>query len=214
MANEDGATSPSFQIFMAVCIAVVSVTSALIAWRAAVLSQAASNADFAGTVTVIRREEALTNALTGAYARYRAYSDFTANRVIADQLAATADAESDVERLGAENVAQNNRFFLDTSYLAEDGTYDLQADIASDVANANLRTSLDPMTFDQQAGDLRERVRWLRLDFIVLSGALLCFTVAEGLHAARRTLRFSLTTLGVFLWAAAVGVVIYAEVLL
>lgn len=221
MANIELPDVPSregspFQTTMAILIAVVTVVGALIAWRTAVLSEQAANADFTGIVTVVRNQEAQTTSSAQAYQRYRAYTDFVINRAIADELeTALQDFENDVvfttRLLEARNAQANNSQYFQSVYVTETG-YNVERDVKTGIANAGQRQPLDPTPFYAEADATRDRAGMLVQTFIILGVALFAFSFAEALHKDRRLLRYTLALIGLVAMVSSIVLAVMNEV--
>ncbi|MEM6282939.1 MAG: hypothetical protein AAF787_12145 [Chloroflexota bacterium] len=195
MVEHDGDT---FQTVMAVLIAVVTIVGALVAWRTAVISERAGNSDFASTSAVINTEESLTVGTARLYRNYRAYTDFVLNQQLATLLErdrANASPEEaallELQALQARDESLSNREFFETRFLNLDGTYNTDRDLGESLADARRARDLDPAPHIATAIESRAQIRQLVGIFIVLSVALLFYSLAEAIHPTRRVLRYS-----------------------
>jgi hypothetical protein len=175
-----------FKTFTASMIAIVTVLSALVAWRAALASQSAGDADFSGLVSTVNNEEArVLDTIRSSehyqafliYTRYnelgyRLYDDLQTNPADADQL---RQQKSDVWGLayGLQTV------FFPSRYLLPDGTYDSQREmdelLADDQRSHDTRADLH----FSDADTLRRKANWLVGMLIVLGISFWFFTLAQ-----------------------------------
>ncbi|MEL6149275.1 MAG: hypothetical protein AAFR56_06590 [Chloroflexota bacterium] len=188
----------TFQTVMAVLIAVVTIVGALVAWRTAVISERAGNGDFASTSAVINTEEALTVGTARLYRNYRAYTDFVLNEQLATLLEADIQnatpeesALLELQAVQARDEAVGNRDFFETRFLNLDGSYNTDRDLGESLADARRDLDLDPAPHIATATASRAQVAQLVSIFIVLSVALLFYSLAEAIHPARRVLRYT-----------------------
>ena len=201
-----------FKNITAILIALVAFAGAVVAWRAAVADGAAGDNDFAGSQAAINGAETHILNTTTMYTAYRAYADFTKYRHLQQLLQEQPEVETDDE-LGyewaiASQLASDNEFYFSKRYLDQDGSYNSRRHLAEAWAEAGQQLDLDPVPHFASADQLRSKASSLISLFIVQGVALLCYTVAEGLHPTRRWLRYLMATSGtiflVFSIAAAV----------
>lgn len=205
-----------FQTFMAVCIAIITVIGALIAWRTTVLSELSADADFQGIVTVVRAQEAQTTSSARVYQRYRAYTEYIISKTIGDSLEeALQEFEDDPvfqNRLNeARNAQANNLQYFNTAYIIED-SYDLERDFNTSIADASLRTPLDPTSFYNEADNSRKQASFLIQIFMVLGVALFAFSFAEALHKERRFLKYTVALIGLVAMISSIVLTVMNEV--
>lgn len=193
----------TFQTVMAILIALVTIVGAVVAWRSAVFSERAGNADFASTTAVIHREETLTVGTARLFQRYRAYTDYLLSIVYADLLQEAMDSVSpeqaslfEAERTQANDEAINNLRYFETRYLDLEGNYDQERDLGEAIADASQTKDLDPAPHLIEADRSRTQIANFVSIFIVLAVALVFYTFAEALHPSRRVLRYSMAFFG------------------
>ena len=75
-----------FRTFTASLIAVVTVISALVTWRAAVAAQSASDADFLGLVATVNAEEAEVLSTIKVAEHYQAFLTYTRYNELGNKL--------------------------------------------------------------------------------------------------------------------------------
>lgn len=122
-----------FRTFTASMIAVVTVISALVAWRAALASQDSGDADFRGLVATVNNEEAWVLSEIKVAEHYQAFLSYTRynelGNKIYDALQAKPAHASALERQKSDSwgIAFGlQSLFFPSRYLLPDGTYDSQ----------------------------------------------------------------------------------------
>jgi len=185
-----------FQLAMAFLIAIVTLTGAIIAWRASVAADNAGDADFAALQAVLAAEETLTVNDINQLRHYRAYTLYSEQQSLQQRMEALDDPLAATQ---AANLAAANQLFFPNRYLNRDGSYDVERQAGELWAQAAQVNDLQPAPHFAEATQLRQRSARLVAVFMVLTLSLLCYTFAEGIHPARQRLRFSLGGLGTVL---------------
>lgn len=176
----------TFKTFMAIMSAVVTVTSALVAWRASAASQAAGDADFSGLVATVNAGEARTLNTITATEHYQAFLIYTRYNELGNKLyeALQSDpanaAELEQQKSDSWGIAYGlQSLFFPSQYLRPDGTYDLQREL--DEAWADAQRSRDTRSDLHYAdADARRDQSNLLVGMLVLMGlAFWFFTLAQ-----------------------------------
>lgn len=210
------APSSTFETTMAILIAIVTIAGALVAWRAAIIDAEAGDADFAGlTATINAARTKITNTNT-VYEHYRGYTVYTRNRELQHLLEDTVDPDqaSDLnvrEWAVSAQIADDSQELFSRRFLNEDGSYNLKREFGETWAEAGQSLDLDPAPHFAQADSYRSKSSTLIMVFIVQALALLFFTIAEGLSAARSGWRYSLALLGLAALIFSVAAAILVE---
>jgi hypothetical protein len=193
-----------FKTLVAILIAVVSIAGAVLAWRAAQASSGASDADVRGTVSIIHRNEALVASEADMYRNLAAYLQVRIHDVLSRSLHADSErrASDDPKRLPLWDEGWTEilvaEAYLDEvdvrpEYIRADGSYDGRAAQDIDMAQRALSTDFDPQGRHFARADLlRAKVRWLIGLGLVLSVALLCYTLATVIERRLKYLFFAL----------------------
>src|SRR5919202_1464552 len=92
---EKSESTDRISTLIAILIAVVSVVGALVAWRVAVASSVAGNADTDGLLAAVDRENAITEAYTTLYGHLAAYARAARNDLLAKSLQAVESKTTD-----------------------------------------------------------------------------------------------------------------------
>ncbi|RMF31030.1 MAG: hypothetical protein D6759_10780 [Chloroflexi bacterium] len=199
---------PRFQTLIAVLIAMVTVTGAIVAWRAATISSEADDAEREGLLSTIVRERVDATNRTWLYNDLRTFALYTEYQALADRLAQDAQAhreagdEDEADRLAQEAeryrlLSDNLRRFLFEGYITSEGTYDANAFLARRWAEAAREADLEPQDDLALADTLRLRAQRLVGGTIFLAAALLLLTLAQ---ISRSGLRYLFLAGGVTLY--------------
>jgi len=212
MADPSSSRLGGFQVVVAVLIACVTLLNAIVAWRASLASQSASNADTAGLAATINLQEARAVNSILAYQHDRAYTEYVRFNLLGDLLGDSAQTasqgEADVllrqsqEAYTLAQVVVDS--FLPARYIRPDGTYDLQRQISEAMAEAAQAKELEPEGHFKEGDRLRTKSINLFGSLLLFAAAIWLFTAAEGVKSA---LRYLLAAGGILLMA--VGLIIF-----
>ncbi len=207
MSNSENSDRVSHLI--AVLIAIVSVFAAIGAWRVAVATSAAGNADADGLLATVDRENALTGATMTVYGRMFAYSRAVMNDAIASALQPIADNTSDaslkarLEEERASRIAGANqlRFSIPQQYLDRNQKYDLERDIGETTADLTLERDTFPNPHFELADLYRGKALWLLMFVVFLSVSFVLLTLAD---AIKNPLRYAFLALAILVFVLSV----------
>ncbi len=195
--------------FIAILIAIVSVFAAIGAWRVAVATSAAGNADADGLLATVDRENALTGANVTVYGRMFAYARAVADDAIANALQPIADNTTDADlkaRLEQERnsrIAGANqlRFSIPQQYLDRNQKYDLERDIGETTADLTLERDTFPNPHFDLADLERAKAQWLLIFVVSLGVSFVLLTLAD---AIKNPLRYAFLVLAFFIFVISV----------
>ena len=201
---------------IAVLLAVVTVIAAVVAWRAAVASDEAGNADFSGLAATLNGEEARALNAIAAYEDLRAYTDYVryneTGNALADALAdAPEDEQTALERQMREAwdlATEIQERFFENRYVNADGTYDLPRELDELWADDTLDKDVFPEPHFTRSDRLRAKSTTLVSILIALGAALVLFTLA---NALTRAVRYALATVGTLILLGSIVAVIIVE---
>jgi hypothetical protein len=175
-----------FKTFTATMIALVTVLSALTAWRAAVASQEASQADFNGLVSTVNAGEARVLNTIQVSEHYQAFLIYTryndlGYRLYDDLQAQPADAdELGRQKSEAWGIAYGlQSVFFPSRYLRPDGSYDSQRELDEAWADAQRRRDTKAELHYSEADVLRSKANLMIAMLMVLGVSLWFFTLAQ-----------------------------------
>jgi hypothetical protein len=175
-----------FKTFTASMIAVVTVLSALIALRAAVASQAASDADFDGLVATVNDEEAsvLTTIKVAehyqAFLIYTRYNELGNNLYNALQANPSNKVELEQQKSDSWGIAYGlQSTFFPSRYLLPDGTYDSQREMDELMADEQRARDTRSEVHYEEGSQLRRKSNLLVQMLILLGSSFWFFTLAQ-----------------------------------
>ena len=210
--------SNRFGAFLAICIALATVTGAILAARAAVYNDAANDADQKGLSSAI--DLALTQSSVEAQRAQNlsAFLQFAQHRRLAElisdqmkQLDSSSEqwAQLDRESSAEWNKAINSRYFFNASFYDKfSNTFDQQAFVDSQFAEAASLKDLNPDPEFSQADNNRATAAQLIGLIAILAVALLCSALANILE---NRLRYVLAGLGVLIIVGSIAAVMAIE---
>ncbi|HEY6043206.1 MAG TPA: hypothetical protein VIX58_13835 [Anaerolineae bacterium] len=189
--------------FISVLIAIVSIVGALIAWRVALASSAAGNADTAGLLATVAREDVETRATILLYGHLTAYASYVGNRTLADTYDALARGNPQRTDYAAyahafRLAANYALYMIPSEYIDRNKELEVARDRGETIARESLDTNLDSRSNFDEADKARVRVQLLLINLILLGGALLFLTLADAIQNFLRYL-FLLAGIGSFL---------------
>ena len=178
--------SERFRTFTASMIAIVTVLSALVTWRATVASQDASQADFDGLVSTVNTEEAKVLSEIKVSEHYQAFLIYTRYNDLGYKLfealqSKPADAaELERQKSDAWGIAYGlQSVFFPSRYLKPDGSYDKQREMDEEWADAQRSRDTKAEIHYSTADVLRRKANLLVVMLIVLVVSFWFFTLAQ-----------------------------------
>lgn len=200
---------------VALLIAVVSVTGAVVTWRASVSADAAGDADVAGIRATINLTEANALASVKGYSDYASFTEYYKYRQTSAELEnelAALPADAIGEQAAALNDELADTYDLTTAagmafpndYLNRDGTYALSRQTGEYVANAARERDINPQPSFDEADTMRNHTDQLLITLSVLVVALVFYTLIEATDNQKIKYLLLVAGTGVFL-AGAVG---------
>ncbi len=193
-----------FKTFVAILIGIVSILGAVLAWRAATAGSGAADADVKGVVSTVSRNQALGATTGDMYRNLRTYLLVRIHDVLSNSLLAESalypgeDPNSDrlwsdgwTEIFVAEEYLEN--VDVRPEYIRPDGSYNGQAAQDIDMAHRAMSEDFDPQgRHFAEADELRGQVQWHIMLALVLSLALLFYTLASVITSRLKLLFFAL----------------------
>jgi len=192
-------------VVIAVLIALVSLTTALAAWRTNVVGSSAADANRQGLIDALKKGAAQNENWRKVYEEAGHAATFAI-----ESAATEAMESSDDESLRA--AARNLRQYLLPSlqllseplgtqkkYQKPDGTFDIEKRFADLEAEAPDMQALDPAASFELADRYSSEQRWLTMGTVLLAISLLWLGLAEMLSGRARVVNMILGT-GVYLF--------------
>lgn len=205
---------------IAILIGIVSVTGAVVTWRAAVLAELATDKDRQAVAeTVLRQRNAASSEIV-LEAENLAFARYRADLSLADQLDAEADG---LERAGDDERATqlrndatvHRRVAEELSLVRDFGDYVITDDAGNPVSldverrrddllrGDTAASQVDPKRTIAQADDLRERSQRLVGWIVVFVGGVVLLTIAQ--LVGNRILRVGFAGAAVVVYLVATG---------
>lgn len=175
-----------FKTFTAAMIAVVTVLSALVTWRAAMAAQNAGDADFRGLVATVNAEEAWVLSTIKVAEHYQAFLSYTRYNEMGYKLhdALQSDPSNRVEleqqKSDAWGIAYGlQSLFFPSRYLRPDGTYDSQREMDELLADEQRIRDTRSEVHYEEGSRLRRKSNLLVNILILLGTSFWLFTLAQ-----------------------------------
>ena len=185
-------------VVIAVLIALVSLTTALAAWRTNIVGSSAAQANRQGLIDAVKKGAAQNQSWRRLYEEAGYTATFAMESAAADAMEASED-----EALQA--AAKNMRQYLLPSlqllseplgtqekYLRSDGTYDLEKRLADLEAEDPDSLAIDPAASFELADRYASEQRWLTIGTVLLAISLFWLSLAEILSGRGRATNLAL----------------------
>ena len=192
-----------FKTFTATMIAVVTVISALVTWRAATASQAANDANFDGLVAAVNSEEAAVLSTIKVAEHYQAFLIYTRYNELGNKLYDAIQAnpsnkdELEQQKSDSWGIAYGvQSMFFPSRYLLPDGTYDSRRETDELLADEQRARDTRAEVHYDQASQLRSKSNLLVQMLIPLGVSFWFFTLAQ---IVEHKVRYLFAFLGGFL---------------
>ncbi|MBI5944258.1 MAG: hypothetical protein HY864_07805 [Chloroflexi bacterium] len=196
--------SPRLEVFIAIIIAVVSLTTALAAWRASMVSSAAGDAIRQGLIDALKKQAAASEDWR------RTYEEAGHAQTYAVALAQVEAFENSGDKAAQAQAATMRQYLLpnlqlvselttDERYLKSDGTYDLDLRFADLEAAVPDLGSLDPQASFKLADQYSSEQRWLTVGVVLLAISLFWLALSQ-LSLKRSRLATLAVGVGIYLF--------------
>jgi len=178
--------SQRFSNMVAILIALVTVSGAIVAWRIAVATSEAGSADTTGLLAAVDKEDATTEATIYAIGHQTAYAAFLRDDSLANALYTLGGNFTDAAN-ALEAAANRTLDYIPRAYLDRNLNFKVQRDIGENVAESTVRKDINAQPHFDAADAARARAQWLLFVLLWLGFALLLLTLAD---AIRNPLRY------------------------
>jgi hypothetical protein len=205
--------SSRLDVFIAIVIALVSVTTAFSAWRASMVSSEAGDAIRQGMIDAVKKQTAENEDWRKTYEEAN-YAQVYA--VTLAEVEAFEGSNNDIAEAQAKNLRQyllpnlqllGGQLASDEKYLKADGTYDLNQRFADLQAQSPDLAGLDPQAWFQLADHYGAEQRWLTIGVVLLAISLFWLALSE-LSTKRSRLVMFMIGLGVYFFGLAWFIVV------
>lgn len=199
---------------IAILIALLAVTGAVISWRVAVASDTANRADGAGLRAITDREDSTLRAQIILTEHLTAYASYLKNDALAD--AYNALARANPGRTDLTDYASVFRYAANQAlgaipqrYLDREERLMRERDLGANIAQETRNKDIEPQPHYARADAYRQKVRLLLVTLVSLSLAAFLLTIAD---AIRNLLRYLFLVGGVVVFGMAVLSALLVEV--
>lgn len=191
-------------LVIAVLIALVSLTTALAAWRTNIVGSNAAGANRQGLIDALKKGAAQNEDWRKLYEEAGYAATFAMQGAAADAMEASEDESL---QAAAKNVRQyllpslqllSEPLGTQEKYLKSDGTYDLEKRLSDLEAEQPDLAALDPTASFKLADRYASEQRWLTVGTVLLAISLFWLGLAEILSGRGRVLNLTLG-IGVYL---------------
>lgn len=208
--SEAGQENNRLSTLVALLIAVVSVSGAVVTWRASISADGAGDADVGGIRATINLTETNALAAVKGYSDYASFIDYYKYRETSTQIEEeitelTEDASEEEAATLSNELADTYDLTTAASlafpneYLNRDGTYGLLRQTGEFVANASREKDINPQPSFDEADTLRSHTDRLLIALSVLVIALLFYTLIEATDNKKVKYLLLVVGTGVFL---------------
>jgi hypothetical protein len=185
-------------LVIAVLIALVSLTTALAAWRTSIVGSSAAEANRQGMINAVKKVAAQNESWRRLYEEVGYATTFAIESAAADAMEASEDESL---KAAAKNVRQyllpslqllSEPLGTQEKYLKSDGTFDLEKRFADLEAESPDTLALNPTASFELADKYASEQRWLTVGTVLLAISLLWLGLAELLSGRRRVINLTL----------------------
>ena len=192
--------STTFHVAVSILIAVVTVASALVAWRASDAARRATAADSAANTELKRKQLTASQVDRDAAKHYEAFIRWSRNARLGELTSADRNDlylrldKAALDRLSQRvdeyfDLAQENLQFVRDQlpyFNPRTNAYDVRRERAEAFADVQAKQNVDPAQYKRDADDLRTLSRLIAVLITALACSLLALTIAYGASPAYR----------------------------
>jgi hypothetical protein len=202
-------------VVIGVLIALVSLTTALAAWRTNVVGSNAADANRQGLIDAVKKGAAQNENWRKVYEEAGYATGFAIERAAADAMDASGE---DSFKAAARNLRQyllpsmqllSEPLGTQEKYLKPDGTYDLEKRFADLEADAPDLQALDPSASFKLADRYSAEQRWLTIGTVILAISLFWLGMAQILEGNGRLINL-FVGLGIYLFGLVFTLIVEA----
>ena len=185
-------------VMIAVLIALVSLTTALAAWRTNVVGSSAADANRQGLIDALKKGAAQNEDWRKVYEEASYASSFAMESAAADAMDASKDATL---KAASKNVRQyllpnmqllSEPLGTQEKYLKSNGNFDIEKRFADLEAESPDLLTLNPEASFKRAGNYSSEQRWLTVGTVLLAISLFWLGLAETLSGRGRAVNFTI----------------------
>ena len=185
-------------VVIAVLIALVSLTTALAAWRTSIVGSSAAEANRQGLLDTLKKGVAQNELWRQVYEEAGYAATFVIESAAADAMDASEDPSLNA---AAKYIRQyllpslqlpSEPLGTQKKYMKSDGTFDLDKRFVDLEAEGSDSVSLDPLASFELADRYTSEQRWLTVGTGLMAISLFWLTLAEVISGPRRTTNLTL----------------------
>jgi hypothetical protein len=178
-------------LFVAFVIAIVSITTAGVAWRGSLVSSSGGDASRAGLINTLKKDAGASENVRKLYQEATFAQNYAAYVAELKVLNESSDPVAQVQAQQLRQfllpaLAQFSPLVSDPAYLKRDGSFNLDTRLADLNAENPDLAKLDPQVSFNRADQYAGEQRWLTVNIVVLVMALFWLTVAQIAHQRLR----------------------------
>ena len=173
------------EVLIAMLIALVSLTTALAAWRTNVVGSGAADANRQGMIAAVKKGAGQNEDWRRAYEEAGYGRDFVIGRAAADAMEASGDKSLAATAINLRQYLLPNMQLLSEplgtqeKYLKPDDTFNIEKRFADLEAESPDLSALDPAAAFKLAEQYSTEQRWLTVGTVLLVISLFWFGMAE-----------------------------------
>lgn len=212
--------SSRLEVVVAILIAIVSLTTALAAWRTNVVGSSAGDANRQGLIDAVKQQAAFNEDWRKVYEEagyaqgYAVYAAGVTALEASGDPAALVQAQTLRENLVSGLQTLSQPLGTDSRYLLPNGTFDLQKRFKDLQAETPDLAALDPQASFELSESYSSEQRWLTVGAVLLALSLFWLALAQIGRGGARLLTM-LIGLGIYgfglLWFAVVEILFFVS---
>ena len=185
-------------VVIAVLIALVSLTTALAAWRTSIVGSSAAEANRQGLLDTLKKGVAQNELWRQVYEEAGYAATFVIESAAADAMDASEDPSLNA---AAKYIRQyllpslqlpSEPLGTQKKYMKSNGTFDLDKRFVDLEAEGSDSVSVDPLASFELADRYTSEQRWLTVGTVLMAISLFWLTLAEVISGPRRTTNLTL----------------------
>jgi hypothetical protein len=214
--SDEKSTSNRLELVIAFLIAIVSLTTAVAAWRTNAVGSKAGDATRLGLIDTVRQQTAANENWRKLYEEAGYAQSYAVTLAGVEAMEASGDTTAAAQAANMREyllpgiVQLANPLATDPRYELDDGTYDLElrfADLQEDSADM---TSLDPQASFTLSDQYGSEQRWLMLGTVLLALSLFWLALSQ---VGGSRLRLGTLGIGVIIYLIGLAWFFFVEIL-
>jgi hypothetical protein len=214
--SDEKPTSNRLELVIAFLIAIVSLTTAVAAWRTNAVGSKAGDATRLGLIDTVRQQTAANENWRKLYEEAGYAQSFAVTLAGVEAMEASGDTTAAAQAANMREyllpgiVQLADPLATDPKYELDDGTYDLELRFADLQADSADMTSLDPQASFTLSDQYGSEQRWLMLGTVLLALSLFWLALSQ---VGSSRLRLGTLGIGVVIYLIGLSWFFFVEVL-